>query len=49
MRCGKAGEAMKRDPSLWALLLIALALILFGGGGLVMIAWWTLWVLEMTR
>jgi len=40
---------MKRDPSLWALLLVAFALILLGGGGLAVIAWWTWKVLEMTR
>ena len=40
---------MKRDPSLWALLLAALALIALGGDGLAVIAWWALRVLEMTR
>ena len=38
-----------KRPSFWALLLVAFALILAGGGGLAVIAWWTLWVLEMTR
>jgi len=40
---------MKRKPDLWALLLIAFALILAGGGGLAVIAWWLWKVLEMTR
>ena len=40
---------MKRKPDLWALLLIAFVLILAGGSGLAVIAWWTLWILEMTR
>jgi len=40
---------MKRDPSLWALLLVAFTLVLAGGSGLAVIAWWVLWVLEMTR
>lgn len=40
---------MKREPDLWALLITALVLILFGGGGLAVIAWWTWQVLEMTR
>ena len=40
---------IRRDPSLWALLVIAITLILLGGGGLAMIAWWVWQVLEMTR
>jgi hypothetical protein len=39
----------RRDPSLWALLLVALALIVIGGGGLSIVAWWVWRVLEMTR
>ena len=40
---------MKRKPDPWTLLLVACTLSLIGGGGLAVIAWWTLWVLEMTR
>ena len=39
----------RHEPSLWALLVIAIALILIGGGGLAVIAWWVWRVLEMTR
>jgi len=40
---------IRRDPSLWALLVIAIMFILVGGGGLAVIAWWVWKVLEMTR
>jgi len=39
----------RRDPSLWALLIVALICILAGGGSLAVIAWWLWRVLEMTR
>ena len=47
----KAGIANMnhREPSLWALLVIAIALILVGGGGLAVIAWWIFQLWQMTR